>query len=476
MYRNDPLRYVSSMLGGWGRFGWLSVALALAGCAPPDRPGAVLITIDTLRADHVGVFSPDADTPHIDRLARDATVFDRALSPLPLTRPAHFSMLTGQYPRGHGVLNNSTALPEGAESVAETLRAHGWRTAAFTATRILGPDSGAAQGFERFEATGSRRQRSGAEVVANALAWLDAIGPEEPFFLWIHLYEPHVPYAPPEGFRDGLDPTQAKTFPQLTWTNFQQIARAHGGDVPVAVLDHARRLYRGEVAAADAMIGTFLSGLEARTRLDRLLVILTADHGECFEKGFWFEHSDCLYDGAMRVPLIVRQPETFPAGRRVAEIVSLLDVAPSVLRSAGLDVPSTTAGRPLQGLGAGDGRHVLVQHPFYSEKTVSERQQRAVSIRSVAGQPTRRIEHASQWMGLVGPRWKLLLLDDAAELYPSAPQVDESENRADAEPEALAAMRRQLAAELRAHPLTLAPGGEVSPELREALEALGYVD
>jgi arylsulfatase A-like enzyme len=412
----------------------------------------------------------------MDGLAREGALFDRAFSPLPLTRPSHFSMLTGRHPREHGVLNNSTPLPDQAESVAEALRSHGWRTAAFTSTRILGPDSGAPQGFERFEATGRRRMRSGAEVVEHALTWLDELGPQEPFFLWVHFYEPHAPYSAPEGFRQGLDPARAKAHPQLTWTDFQRIARQHDGDVPAPILEHAKDLYRAEVAVADALVGTLLSGLAARTDLDRLLILLTADHGECFENGFWFDHSDCLYDGSIRVPMIARQPGVFPPGRRVAEGVSVLDVAPTLLRAAGIEGLESATGRPLQELGADEARLFLVQHPFYSDRTSSERKQRAVAIRSVAGQPARRIDRASEWVGVIGPRWKLLLQDGIEELYPAQTHVDESQNLAAAEAEAVAEMRSRLADELRTHPLVPAPGGEVSAELREALEALGYVD
>jgi arylsulfatase A-like enzyme len=249
----------------WVWRGSLCVLLGLTGCSPPARQGAVLITVDTLRADHVGAFSADAHTPHIDLLAREGTVFERAISSLPLTRPSHFSMLTGLHPREHGVLNNSTELADSARTLAEILREQGWRTAAYTATRILGTDSGATQGFERFESTGSRRQRSGAEVVEHALEWLDGLQPDDRFFLWIHLYEPHVPYAPPAAFRVAPDATRAEELPQLTWVDFQREAHRNGGDVPGTILELARRLYRGEVAAADSMVGSFLEGLRART-------------------------------------------------------------------------------------------------------------------------------------------------------------------------------------------------------------------
>jgi len=451
---------------------WLAVVL-LAGCAPPERTAVVLVTVDTLRADHVGAYDgPDARTPRLDALAREATVFERAVSPLPLTRPAHFSMLTGRYPREHGVLNNSTPLPESAESLPEILRRNGWRTGAFTAVRILGADSGAAQGFERFEGTGPRRQRSGGEVVEQALAWLDGLAPEEPFFLWVHLFEPHLPYAPPPAFRAELDPAQA---PALGWDDLQRAAERHGGDVPRAVLEHAQRLYRAEVSAADHHVGQLLDGLAARMRLDRVLLVVTADHGECFENGVYFEHSDCLYQGALHVPLIVRHPHDFPAGARIPDPVSLHDVAPTVLRVAGLGAPEPITGRALQEAGGSSDRHILVQYPFYG-RDAPQRRARAAAIRSVAGERTRGIVTATQWVGLVGPRWKFLARDGSEELYPLAPRADESVNLAAAEPALAAEMRLRLGSELAAHPLAQIPPGQVTDELRRALEALGYVE
>jgi arylsulfatase len=451
--------------------------IALAGCGRRERTGAVLITVDTLRADHVGAFGDEhARTPRMDVLARQGTLYERAISPLPLTRPSHFSMLTSRYPREHGVLNNSTALSDAALTLPEILRGHGWQTAAFTAVQILGPDSGGAQGFERFESSGQRRERSGAEVIERALDWLDQVDGNEPFFLWVHLYEPHVPYAPPPGFRSELDPAQAAQFPALTWIDFRTIALAHGGDIPEPIVEHARRLYRGEVSAADELVGRLIDGVAARTSLDDVLVLLTADHGECFENGIYFEHADCLYEGALHVPMIVRYPREFPAGMRVPQTVSILDVAPTILRAAGLPLPEALAGHPLQDAASQAERYVLVQHPFYSDKNAAERRTRLSAIRSVAGQPVRRILTGSQWLGVVGPRWKLLDESGALELYPMAPRPDESQNRVTFEPEVAADLRRRLHDELAAHPLTHIPPGEVSEDLRRALQALGYVE
>jgi arylsulfatase A-like enzyme len=241
-------------------------------------------------------------------------------------------------------------------------------------------------------------------------------------------------------------------------------------------VEHARRLYRGEVAAADKHVGTLLDGIAARMPLDDVLVVLTADHGECFENGIFFEHADCLYEGALHVPLIVRYPRGFHAGARVSQVVSVVDIAPTVLRAAGLPLPERRTGRPLQDDVGSAERYVIVQHPFYSAKTAADRRKRSSPIQSVAGQPTREVLTATQWLGVVGPRWKLLDRGGIEELYPMAPRPDESQNRVTLEPEVAAELRRRLHEELAAHPLVHLPPGEVSDDLRRALQALGYVE
>jgi hypothetical protein len=185
--------------------GVLSVAclVGATGCGEPRRPDVIVVTVDTLRADHVGVYADGAETPRIDDLAREGTVFERCAAPMPLTRPAHFSMLTSLYPREHGVLNNAMVLPDEARSLAEILAEHGYRTGGFVGVRLLGPDSGAAQGFERFDQPEESRERRAETVVRRALDWLDRVGREQPRFLWVHVFDPHMPYAPPEPFFGG---------------------------------------------------------------------------------------------------------------------------------------------------------------------------------------------------------------------------------------------------------------------------------
>jgi arylsulfatase A-like enzyme len=174
--------------------------------------------------------------------------------------------------------------------------------------------------------------------------------------------------------------------------------------------------------------------------------------------------------------MIVRHPREFRAGARVPHAVSVLDVAPTVLRAAGLTLPEALTGRPLQDAASQQERYVLVQHPFYSEKTAAERRARFSSIQSVAGHPVRRVLTGTQWLGLVGPRWKFLDQGGIEELYPMAPRPDESQNRVTLEPAVAAELRRRLHEELAAHPLVHLPPGEVSDDLRRALQALGYVE
>jgi arylsulfatase len=467
-----------------GQKRWRGFALGAAGCLavgcgggqPARPPSLVLVTIDTLRADALGAYGAEGSaTPNLDRLARESTVFLRALAPMPLTRPAHFSIFTARYPREHGVLNNRLALPHSETTLAERLRDAGLRTGAFVGVGLLAPGSGAEHGFEVLGAPRERR-RDGEEVVRESLAWVRALPAGAPFFLWVHLFDPHLPYAPPPELRTGLDPELARTLPSVGWKELEAAARAHGGDVPREILDHARRLYAGEVASVDRLVGALLEGIEAARDREHLAVLFTADHGECFEGGVYFEHSDCLREGALRVPLFVRHA-SFPAGLRVATPVSLVDVAPTLLRLAGSEPPAGLSGRPLQDLLAGDSeRYVLVQYPLY-QREIEGRLGRQAAIRSVAGEPVAPILVATERVGIAGPRWKYLRTLEGGAASEELFAVDDRRE----EPAALdPALREELAARLddllAERPLRILDAGRINPELLETLRALGYAE
>ncbi|HET7617426.1 MAG TPA: sulfatase-like hydrolase/transferase [Vicinamibacterales bacterium] len=295
--------------------------------APAARPSVILVTIDTLRADRVGGTGRLAGlTPHLDRLAARGVKFAEAFTDVPLTFPAHVSIMTGLYPSRHGARDNgSFVLGPDALTLAERLHDAGYHTAAFVASYVLARSFGLNQGFDdyvdRVEVAGSRYafsdlQRRGAEVAGDALAWVTraAAADDRPIFLWMHLYDPHTPYEAPKAFADR--------FPGAP--------------------------YNAEVAAADWAAGYLLDGLPPRVR-DNALVIVTGDHGESLGEHGEPEHGIFLYDATLHVPLIIAGAG-WPAGRTVTEQVRHIDLVPTVLDVLGLphdaDLPGVSL-RPL---------------------------------------------------------------------------------------------------------------------------------
>ena len=291
----------------------LAVAATAAACrmATSNPHGVVIITLDTTRADYLGPYGfSHVPTPQIDRLAAGGVVFEQATTVAPLTLPAHCSLFTGMFPPRHGVRDNADALGGDYPTLAELLRGRGFRTGAFVSSAILHADRGLARGFETYDdrraasrAAAGGLQRPANETVDAALSWLQD-RQDQPFFLWLHLYDPHAPYDPPEPFRT-----------------------AFGDD-----------LYAGEIAFADAEIGRLTDFLEERGRLDRTAIVITADHGESLHEHGEAGHGIFLYQSVIHVPLVIRAPG-LPA-RRVSSVARLVDVMPTILDLAGVDRPS----------------------------------------------------------------------------------------------------------------------------------------
>lgn len=265
--------------------------------------GVVLITLDTTRADRLTPYGfMGAAMPHLDRLAREGVVFDRASSVAPLTVPAHASLFTGLLPSSHGVReNDSPPLSPQHMTLAETLRAHGFITAAVVGSGVLDPDRGLFQGFEHYSSVPATQrrgpqtgQRTAKAVVNEAISWLNRTANSR-FFLWAHLYDPHRPYEPPEPF-----------------------ASRYAGDP-----------YVGEIAYADSQIGRLVEALERSRLLDKSIVIVAGDHGESLGEHGERDHGIFVYESVLRVPLIIRGPEIEP--RRISSVVRLVDVMPTIL-------------------------------------------------------------------------------------------------------------------------------------------------
>ncbi len=292
----------------------------------PKAPGlnVVLITLDTTRADRLGCYGyAGAITPNLDALAAKGVRFAKAYAPVPLTLPSHASIMTGRNPFAHGVHNNGTyALPAGTPTLAGALKARGYRTAAFTASFSVDSRFGLDAGFDVYDDDiqpgspfkSANAERRAEQVLELYKSWFEkAAGGPDPFFAWIHFFDPHLPYNPPSPMREEL----------------------------------AGRPYDGEVAYMDFILGQVMLGLKTRGLLGRTLVVVAGDHGESFgEKGEW-GHGVFLYEPAVHVPLLMYSDGHLPAGKVVGSRVRLIDIMPTVLGVLGLPVPDKVQGRSL---------------------------------------------------------------------------------------------------------------------------------
>lgn len=297
-----------------------------------SRPNVLLITLDTTRADRIGAYGYTlADTPALDRLAREGVRFDDATSQSPLTAPAHAALLTGQYPGRLGIRNNaSSPIPDSAVTLAESLRGAGYRTGAFIGAFVVDRAYGFAQGFDVFDAAfaGFRQeikgqvQRPAKEVVDPALAFIASAPASAPFFAWVHLYDPHTPYEPPPPYN----------------------------------VKFGKRPYDGEIAYADAQLGRIVSALRASGALDRTIVAIVGDHGEALGDHGEEDHGIFLYEAVTRVPWIMRLPNGERAGSVVAEQVRQVDLTPTILDLAGAGSNARTDGESIAALMRGTAR------------------------------------------------------------------------------------------------------------------------
>lgn len=297
-------------------------AEAPAEAASTGPPDVLLITVDTLRPDALGWVAGRNATPVIDGLAASGYRFPSAVSPLPLTQPAHASLFTGLRPRRHGVRSNGRVLNQGIPVLSEALGRAGYRTAAFVSGYPLAKEGGLDRGFahydDRFTEGASGRQggqgveRSAADTVQAASAWL-ARG-SGPWFVWLHFYDPHDPYQPPQAHAGGSGP---------------------------------RAAYDGEVRAVDAAIGQFLATADDPRR--QRLTIFTADHGESLGDHGETTHGFFIYESTMAIPLIVHWPQRVRPGQS-GEAVRLLDVSPTILDLLGLPAFEAIDGTSLRPL------------------------------------------------------------------------------------------------------------------------------
>jgi len=317
------------MLASFRRFTVVVVLMVLtalqAAAQTPAKPAlnVVLITIDTLRADHVGCYGyKQIKTPNIDGLAADGARFDRAFAVVPVTLPSHTTMLTGTYPMLSGMHDFSgNKLSPLQPTLASVLKQAAYQTGAVIGAAVLDSRFGLNQGFDFYydhfdfsrldEANLDEMERPGNVVADVALDWL-AKNSQNKFFLWMHLYDPHFPYRPPEPYSR----------------------------------EYAAQPYDGEIAFADEQVGRLLRFLKEKGIYQNTIIVLCGDHGEGLGEHGEKTHGFFIYNATMHVPLIIRLPEN-AAARTIADPVSLVDLMPTVLGAVGLEVPSQVQGRSL---------------------------------------------------------------------------------------------------------------------------------
>jgi choline-sulfatase len=400
----------------------------------PRRPttNVILITIDTVRADHTGPYgAKGVATPTLDTLARDGIVFDHAISQVPLTWPSHAVILTGIYPFQNGVQDfTGQPLDPRFRSVAQVFKQQGYVTAAVVSAFVLDRSWGLARGFDFYDDTFSPEafmkrdlglvDRRAGESVSRAISWLQK-NPRRPFFFWLHLYDPHSPYDPPEPYR-----TQYR--------------------------DH---LYDGEIAYADHELGRLITWLKRNQLYERSVIIMLSDHGESLGEHGEKEHGFFIYNSTVRIPLIVKPP----AGSRLRtehepRPVETTAIAPTLLRLAGLNnaIVSQFSSSPLVGDNA-DKHDAAYSETFYP-------------FSSFGWNPLRALE-TSRYQYIDGPE---------PELYDLGTDPEEKNNIVLGQPSTAAVLKDKLQKLEQQNPFTpQASAGELSPDSQEKLRALGYV-
>ena len=304
----------SSIIGHAALKGAPTIPSALLTALRPSSPPIILITVDTLRADRLGCYgSRDVQTPFIDALAREGVRFERAIAQVPLTWPSHAAILTGTYPFSNGVQDfTGQPLSVSFRTLAESLKEHGYATGAVISSFVLDRSWGLSRGFDFYYDTFSGKaylqkdlglvDRKARESVDHALDWLGRVH-QQPFFLWLHLFDPHSPYDPPQPFRSR----------------------------------YRARPYDGEVAYVDQQLGRFMAWLKTKGLYQGALIVFVSDHGESLGEHGESEHGFFVYNATVRIPLIIKPPlGTQVAGRQISAPVESISVAPTILDQAGI--------------------------------------------------------------------------------------------------------------------------------------------
>ncbi|UCF80796.1 MAG: sulfatase-like hydrolase/transferase [Acidobacteriota bacterium] len=411
-------------------------SLGVLGCGQSTRPNLLFITVDTLRADRLGCAGyADIETPAIDRLAHEGVYFPGLYATAPITFPTHASLFTSKYPFSHGArMNGLHVLDDAHPTLAEILRQQGYETGAVIGSFVLHSMFGLDQGFSYYDSVEDYpkektdffqlriNDRAASEVTRLAVEWFDRSRLEggPPWFLWVHYFDPHNPYEPPEPFRSRYEGSA----------------------------------YDGEIAYTDSQIGVLLEHLEEKNAMDDTLVVFVADHGEALGEHGEPTHSFFLYEATVRVPLIFYGQGISTRGMRHEAPASQVDVAPTVLDLLGLDIPSEFQGKSLRPLWENGAAYA---HDVYMEAYTPYYDYRWAPSEALVRGP---------WKYILAPR---------PELYRTGEDPEELDNRTARDSERALEMRSALLSLRRRYPKASETKAELTQDHLEKLQSLGYL-
>ena len=509
----------------------LSACTAFTACtgapeaARAAQPNVLLITIETLRADHVGTYGyPRNTTPNLDRIAARGARFDNTVAQAPFTLPSIASLMTGRSPPGHGVRNHPAILAPELETLAERFQAAGYQTAAMTRHTWLRRKSGLDQGFDEYHNNKFSAGLDARSLSLAAVDWLAARDPERPFFLWLHFLDPHLPYTPSYPYsvlyrEENADDPQVKQLRSMIGLDRETFEPTPYADIPggpyydlvfpyypdnPALLDLAfwRRsrgsiffggarysaqdiaelgeLYDGAIAYTDDNLGRVMKALAELGIEKTTVVAVTGDHGEAFgEHGLYFTHDFTLYDEVLRVPLVLHYPAAIEPGTVISQQVRLMDLAPTLLELAGIDPATIDDVDAVSLVPLVEGGSLPFLNAFAES---APRRPMFPEHERIYFDGNR-----GKWRMLRTERWKLIRIPhpdgDLYELYDLVNDPDETENLFEELPGEAGKLVPVLEAWMRADPARNADRSAeenvelegLDPAARQQLKTLGYI-
>jgi len=444
----------------------------LGGCGDGQpRPNVLFVVIDTLRSDYCSCYGyPLPTTPVLDELAAEGVRFANVYTPIPTTGPAHASLFTARPPLIHGVLKNGHVLAPEAVTLAEILQRQGYDTAAFVSAFPVNRKFGFSQGFETYDddfkdarsplrapnpqTPGAAEvfERRADETNDKALDWLrkrSASGNDNPFFLWMHYYDPHTPHTPPPRFARAFLPRASRQ---------------------ISSQERMKGLYSGEIRFTDEQLGTLLDAIESASPAENTLIVITSDHGEGLMDHDWMGHGLLLYEEALKVPFVMRWTGRIEPGRVVEAPVALMDIVPTLLEL--LEISGGREGM----MGESQASRLAREREGAGEAGARDRrlvfQRRFYEIDTVKGHPIKGDKFALLWNN-----WKYIeaVEEDSRELFDLQRDPGELNNLVEIHLERRATMSRALNDAIdRMASLASGGGQRVSEDDAKRLEALGY--